>query len=188
MKIDPKNLNLVVPIDTDNGVVHVHSAPIRREVFKQYFLILSKTLNAIYAEGLHHVTGPRIAAMMLQKLAEEAGVWESVRDGLMAEIRRLSNAQVLTADGWKSVPLEMCVAQGYLTVDEVEEAEGFIVFFTCIYHIHRKNEISAFLQPMREMWEVLTTSLNSTEYRASLPISTETETFSLTTPASLVPG
>ncbi len=141
MKIEPKSLNLVVPIETESGVVHVHSAPIRRETFKQNFLILSKTMSAIYEEGLHNVAGPRIAAMMLQKIAEEAGekVWEAVQNGVMAEIRRLSNALVLTPDGWKSVPLETCVAQGYLTGDEVEEAEGFIVFFTCISHIHRNR-------------------------------------------------
>lgn len=188
MKIDPKTLNLIVPVETDGGTVHIHSVPIRRETFKKYFLILSKTLNSIYAEGLHAVAGPRIASMMLQKVAAESGISDAVQLELMNEIRRLSNAVVSTPEGWQLVPLQDCVKRGFLTEDEVEEAEGFIVFFTCICHIHRKNEISAFLQPMRDMWDVSTTLSKASEYRASLPTLTETETFSPTVAASSIPG
>jgi hypothetical protein len=188
MKIDPKTLNLVVPVETDTGTIYIHSTPIRRETFKEYFLVLSKTLNMIYTEGLHSATGPRVAALMLQKVSEESGVWESVKNGLMNEIRRLSNAWVLTENGWQLIPLEACLSQGYLSAEDVEEAEGFIVFFTCIYHIHRRSEVRSFLQPMESMWGVSATLLTSMEYRDSLPTSTEEETFLPTVKASSIPG
>lgn len=189
MKLDPKTLNLIVPVETESGeTVYVHSMPIRRETFKRFFLVLSKTLNELYAQGLQGVAGPRVAGLMLQKVAEDLGAWDDVQNGLINEIRRLSNVQVLGPDGWKSLPLHDCLIKGILTEEEVEEAEGFIVFFTCIWHVHKKKEVSEFLRPMRIMWGTSTTSLNVSEYRASLPILTETETFLPTVALSSIPG
>jgi hypothetical protein len=178
MKLD-KNLNIVQPIETDTGTVYVHSSPIRRETFKEFFLPLSKTLNAIYAEGLRTITGPRIAGLMLREIGGE-GITP-----LLNEIYRLTNVSALTPDGWQSVGLADAVAQKYLTEDEVEEAEGFIVFFTCVWHVHRKAEISTMLQPLQAVWDVETTLLSATEYRASLPTSTETETLVPLPPSSI---
>ena len=178
MKLD-KNLYLVVPIETDDGTAYVHSAPIRRETFKEYFLPLSETLNAIYARGLHTVAGPRIAGLMLRKIGGE-----EIKP-LLDEIYRLSNVSVLGDRGWQSLGLADAAAQGYLDQDQVEEAEGFIVFFTCIWHVHRKSEVSSFLQPMRDLWDVQTTLMTLTEYRASLPISTEIETLAPPPPSSI---
>jgi hypothetical protein len=184
MKLD-KNLNLVVPIETEAGTVHVHSMPIRRETFEQFFLVLSKTLNSIYTEGLQNVIGPRIAALMLREQARNIGISDEKLAELFDEIRRLSNAYVRTADGWQQVGLANCVLRGYLTEDEMREAEGFIVFFTCIWHIHRKHEVLSFLQPMKDLWDVQTTSLNATAYRDSLPTLTEIETSEPLPPSSI---
>lgn len=189
IKID-KALNLVVPIETEShGTVYVHSTPIRTETFKRYFLLISKTLNSIYSEGLHTVAGPRVASLMLQSVAGERGEdgAPTQADELLAEIRRLTMVQIWGDNGWESVMLDVVKSRGLLSEDEADEAEGFIVFFTCIYHVHRKTEISAFLQPMQTLWGTQTTSLNATEYRASLPILTPLETFTPTASASSIP-
>ena len=75
MKID-KKLNLVIPIETDDGTLYVHSMPIRREIFDTYFLVLSKTFAAIHGEGLGEIAGPRVAALILKKIAMDTGMWE----------------------------------------------------------------------------------------------------------------
>jgi len=190
MRID-KSLNLVVPVETEAGTLYVHSAPIRVETFKCHFLVLSKTLSAMYEEGIGRSLGPRVASLMLQKIAAETGVWggeTGVENSLLAEIRRLSNVIVPTASGWQSLPLVDAAKQGHLTALEVEEAEGFIVFFTCIYHLHKRKDLHSFMAPMSTLWDTESTSLSSTEYRDSLPILTETETFAPTVPQSSVPG
>jgi hypothetical protein len=188
-KLD-KSLNLVVPIETEaHGTVYVHSTPIRTETFKRYFLLISKTLNSIYAEGIHTVAGPRVASLMLQSIAGECGEdgAPTQAEELLAEIRRLTTVQVWGANGWDTVMLDVAKSRGVLTEDEADEAEGFIVFFTCIFHVHRKTEISAFLLPMQTLWGTQTTSLNATEYRASLPTLTPPEPFTPTAEASLIP-
>ena len=199
-----KELNLVVPVEVGDDTFYVHSSPIRSEVFKQYFLVLSKTLNALYAEGISQVTGPRVAALMLQDIAKEGDPEEipsgwlgnskswsgkhGVENGLMAEIRRLSNVIMPTPDGWKNIPIGDALKQGLLTEQEVQEVEGFIVFFTCVWHIHKRNEVSTFLAHLGKVWDTQTTSSSCTEFRDSLPRSTETETFAPTVKQSLVPG
>lgn len=188
MRIDSA-LNLVVPIETsERGTVYVHSTPIRRETFKKYFLVLSRTFDALIMEGLSRATGPRVAALMLRRQAELMGMPESDVAALFAEIHRLSNAQIAGPEGWNSIPLASAAARGDLTEDEIEEAEGFLVFFICVFHILRKREHSALLAPMQSMWDTQITSLNCTDFRASLPTLTETETFAPTIAASSIPG
>lgn len=193
MEIDKKTLNLVVPVSTDNGTVYVHSCPVRREVFREHFLVLSKTLNQLYSEGVSRLTGPRIAALMLEKIAKDDGIWETVgdrigvKDSLMNEIRRLSNVILSTSEGWKTIPLMDAVKQGKLDIEDVEEAEGYIVFFTCISHIHKRKEVLAFLAPMAELWDTQSTSLNVTEYIDSLPTLKTEETLAPEVPQSLIP-
>ena len=56
MKIN-RALNLVIPIDSEKGQLFVHSTPISREIFEQYFLVISKTFAAIFSEGLGAIAG-----------------------------------------------------------------------------------------------------------------------------------
>lgn len=193
MEIDKKTLNLVVPVSTDNGTAYIHSTPIRREVFREHFLVLSKTLNSMYAEGVSQVTGPRIAALMLEKISKEDGIWETdgaiigVKDSLINEIRRLSNVILSTSEGWKTIPLMDAVNQGKLEIEDVEEAEGFIVFFTCISRIHKRKEVLTFLGPMAKLWNTQSTLLNVTEYIASLPTLKTEETLAPEVPTLSIP-
>jgi hypothetical protein len=177
MKID-KRLNLVTEVETENGTVFVHSAPISREVFEKYFLVISKTFAAIIGEGLSFVSGPRVAALMLKKIATDSGVWDGrdgVNNGLMAEIRRLSNVVMSSENGWRTYPLQDVIDKSMLDDSDIAEVEGLIAFFICASAMSRKNELRAVLERMA-LWGSLITSLNSTEYAASLPISTPEET------------
>ncbi|MES2048853.1 MAG: hypothetical protein V4447_10660 [Pseudomonadota bacterium] len=190
MKID-KSLNLVCPIETESGIIYVHSTPLRREVFEKYCLVIAKTFAVIYNEGMNLIAGPRVAAMMLKQLAIEASVWEGaegVENGLMAEIYRLSNVLVITDQGWRSIPLVEAIKQGYLSENDVSEIEGSIVFFICVSAMHKRSQQATVLNSACSLWETEVTFLSCTEYRDSLPISTETETFVETVTQSSLPG
>src|SRR4051812_3498357 len=112
MKVDRK-LNLVVPIERPEGVIYVHAAPISREVYERHYLVMAKTHTAIFDQGLHFTTGPRVAALMLRDHAQRLGVWEGpdgVQVGLMAEIRRLANVIAPNGKGYGALPLDVAVA------------------------------------------------------------------------------
>jgi hypothetical protein len=147
----------------------------------------------MYAEGVSQVTGPRIAALMLEKISKEDGIWETdgaiigVKDSLINEIRRLSNVILSTSEGWKTIPLMDAVNQGKLEIEDVEEAEGFIVFFTCISRIHKRKEVLTFLGPMAKLWNTQSTLLNVTEYIASLPTLKTEETLAPEVPTLSIP-
>lgn len=188
MRID-KRLNLVTEVQTENGSVFVHSAPISREVFEKYFLIISKTFAGIISEGLSFVSGPRVAALMLKKIATDNGIWDGkdgVNIGLMAEIRRLSNVVMPSETGWKTVPFQDVIDRGLLSQDDVAEVEGLIAFFICASAMSRRNEVQSVLEKM-SLWGSSITLLNSTEFADSLPILTPEQTSANMEKTSSVP-
>jgi hypothetical protein len=191
MKID-KNLNLVIPVERDDGaVIYVHSTPLSREVFEKYYLVIAKTLDRIHSNGLGNISGARIANLMLKEIAKELGIWDGldgVNNGLLQEIKRLSNVLIATDAGWKTVPLYNAIASGMFSDDDIIEIENYQVFFICVSSIHKKKEIPHFLETMHRLWDTLTTSLNSTEYAASLPILTQELAISEQTKLSSVPS
>lgn len=188
MRID-KRLNIITEVQTETGSVFVHSAPISRDVFEKYFLVISKTFAALIGEGLAFISGPRVAALMLKKIANDMGTWEGkdgVSNGLVAEIRRLSNLVMPTENGWKTVPFQDAIDKELLSDSDIAEVEGNIVFFICASAMSRKNELKAVLERM-VLWGSSIMLLNSTEFAASLPISTPEETSMNTATTSLVP-
>ena len=61
-----KRLNLVVPIDRDDGtILYVHSTPLPRPVFERYVRVIAKTFAEIVTGGYSAAAGPRIAALLL---------------------------------------------------------------------------------------------------------------------------
>ena len=186
-----KQLNLVIPVDYEKGgKIYVHSTPISRDIFEQYFLAISKTFSALYAHGLTAIAGPRISYLMLKKTAEELGVWEGqtgVKIGLLNEIFRLTNVSMPDEKGWKSLPLHTVIAKNLIDEDTIAEIEGQLVFFTCISTMHKKEEVPVFLEPIG-LWGSETTSLNSTEFTTSLQTSTATENSGETEITSSVPS
>jgi hypothetical protein len=170
MNLNPK-LNLVIPVERDNGMAYVHAAPLSREVFDQYFFIISQTFAAIYGGGLTSVAGPRVAALMMHRIAKKLEVEDEV-EPLFAEMRRLSNVIV---PGQPIVPLQEALNRKFFDADDVSEVENAIAFFIVASAIHKRSEVKAVLTGAARMWGAQITSLNSTEYAASLPTSTEDE-------------
>lgn len=188
MKIN-KKLNLVIEVETDEGTIFVHSTPLAREVFERYHMIIAKTFATLISEGLSFVSGPRVAALVLKKIAQDAGVWEGrdgINNGFMAEIRRLSSVVIPSTSGWVTMPLQDAIDRKAMDEEDIAEVEGLITFFICASAMSRKTEIGPVLERMR-LWGASTTLLNSTEYAASLPISTTEETSETPTITSSVP-
>lgn len=174
MKIN-KKLNLVIPLETDDGIAFVHSAPVGREVFETYFLTLSKTFAAIYGEGLSIMAGPRVAALMLKKISIDLGMWEGVGgvgNGLVGEIRRLTNVIVPAEGGRKTVMLDEALSGGFIDDDLYREIEGHLVFFTCLSHLHNRAQLPVMLEKAGDLWGTQITSLDCTEFEKSLMTST----------------
>ncbi|HET8689767.1 MAG TPA: hypothetical protein VFM18_24445 [Methanosarcina sp.] len=133
MKIN-KQLNLVVPIDSEEGEIYFYSSPIHREVFKKYSLVICKAFTELLQNGLE-TTGAQIAANHLEEVAISMGKWEGehgVKNGLMEEIARLTNVLVLTDEGWDTVPVNLALSRGFISEDDWEEAKQRIVFFTLV--------------------------------------------------------
>jgi hypothetical protein len=173
-----KKLNIVFPLR--EGKVWVHSTPIARQVFEAYFIPISKTFEVIYGQGLNIASGPRIAALMLKKVSIDSGLWggnDGVQNGLMREIRRLSNVLLPTPmGGWDTMPLHSAIQANMLDEDEIAEVDNTLVFFTCVSVMHRRDKVALHLSGML-LYDVQTTLLNSTEYATSLQTSTTPEIF-----------
>lgn len=191
MKLD-KRLNLIIPVERPDGSsIYVHSTPISRAVFERYFLLISKTFTAIYTQGLGITAGPRVAAMLLKRLAVEAGEWdgpEGVEAGLMAEIRRLTNVVAPGSNGWQTIPYQEAVDQKHLDEGDASEVENALVFFTVASSMHRKAELTGILEGISKLWGAQTDSLNSTEFANSLQTLTATDNSGATATPSLIPS
>lgn len=180
MLID-KKLNIVLPIVRgDKTVLYVHSEPIRREAFEVYHLVLAKTFSAFAQNGLDPRSGPSVAALILKDVAKTTirypGMdWWEGNDGvggpagLLAEITRLSNAVVASNDqGWTTLPLETALNQGLISDDEKAEVMNLLAFFTVVSVTAPRVDRTKLVLGMATMYELQTTSLNSTEFATSL--------------------
>lgn len=187
-----KALNLVIPIEWEKcGQIFVHSTPISRDIFEQYFLVISKTFAAIFSQGLGAIAGPRIAYLMLKKTAEDMGVWagpSGVGVGFMAEVIRLSNVMIPDKKGWKSIPLQSAIDKEIIDPETVAEIEGELVFFTCVSMMNKKAQVEPIMETVNGLWGSQITSLNSTEFTNSLRTSTEEENTGETAITSSVPS
>lgn len=179
MRID-KKLNIAIPLEReDGGTFYVHSTPLSREMFEQYFLPISMAWAQIHQTGLRAVAGPRVAALMLKKAAEQLNVWEGpggVMLGLMPEIRRLSNVVAPGPGGWATMPYQDAATKGFISAEDQAEVENAVCFFTLSSAMHRRQEMPVILGGMTALWDTLVTSLNSTEFAVSLQTSTVAET------------
>lgn len=173
MKIN-KALNLIQEAEIDGVTVWIHSTPISHEIFEKYFRVLSKTMSTIYSEG-HHITAPKIAALMLKEIAQEMGRWsgkDGVESGLMNEIRRLTNLVIPGKQGWETLPFFVAVQSEQISAEDAAEIEGMLVFFTLASAIHGQKNLEM-AWPLIERWGGQSTYLSSTEYAHSLRILTE---------------
>jgi hypothetical protein len=184
-------LNLVIPIESEKGQIYVHSTPISREVFEQYFLVISKTFAAVFSQGLGAIAGPRIAYLMLKQTSEEMGVWvgpNGVANGLVNEIVRLSNVFMTGKKGWQSVPFQIAVDKEVLDEETISEILGELIFFTCVSMMNKKAQVKPIMDTVNGLWGSLTTSLDTTEYINSLKTLTEVENTGETEITSSLPA
>jgi hypothetical protein len=194
MKIS-RALNLTFPIETDNGTIHVHSVPISRETFKLYFDIIGQTVARIHAKGLNVVAGPNIAALMLRQVAEAEGRWDGpdgVKNGLLAEIRRLTNVVVPGPQGWATLPLDEACKRDLLDEAAADAVEGAACFFSCASCVHswQRESLLAILtiSGMLSVWRAQITFSNCTEFANSLETSTPRENSGATATTLSVPS
>ena len=130
-----KRLNLVIEIEqSDGSTVYVHHTPIDRATFKSNYLLILKTVNSLYAQGLGMGACMQAGYMHLLKTAEELGTLPTVEKNFIPEIWRLTSVIV----GGKPMPFEAAKAQ--LSEDDLEEVENTICFFTCASWMHTKKQ------------------------------------------------
>jgi len=189
MKID-KNLNLVVPVESNEGKAYFHSTPIHREVFQRFHFVMCAAFTKLLQSGME-LTGAKIAAFTLEEVAKDTGKWEGangVEKGLMGEIERLTNVLVLAEDGWEMLPVGIALSRGFVDEDDWQEAKQRIVFFTLIFAMTRMDVRNDLLMIMNESWQTQTTSLGCSEFITSLPTLTEIEGSQNQEKQSLVPS
>ncbi|EPC3488015.1 hypothetical protein ACRZCU_000105 [Citrobacter freundii] len=194
MKI-ARNMNFVLPVETDMGKGYVHATPISKEVYREHFYILSKTFSAIFSEGLGVVAGPRVAYLMLEKISKNEKVWDGdtgVKNTLLNEIIRLSNlVYPVDGNGWDTVPLDVAIKR---EVVDPDEALGELVFFTCVSSINKPHQAKEVMDQVAGLWGSAISSSTLTEWIASLPTSTppansgETEKMSSAKSSTTAPG
>lgn len=175
MKIDQR-LNIVIPVEVDQSTFYVYSSPIAREVFEEYFDVISKTFARIFGDGLGVIAGPRVAGLTLKKVAQEKGVWEGptgVQAGLVSEIRRITQVMVPGSGGWSPILLQEAVDQSIISQDDMSEVENALTFFIVSSAMLRKSDLRGVLDGAAKLWDAQITSLTSTEYVSSLQTSTE---------------
>ncbi|PHI31160.1 hypothetical protein [Budvicia aquatica] len=184
-----KKLNLVVQVETDSGNIYVHSTPIRKEIYREHFIPLSKTFTAIFSQGLSVIAGPRVAYLMLETVCKDMNIWEGergVKNTLVQEIIR-SSSVIIPVDGrgWDDQPLDVAISRGVVDLDDVM---GELVFFTCVSAINKPSQAIRMMDDVSSLWGSVCTSLNCTEWVASLPTSTIAEISGETATISSVPS
>jgi hypothetical protein len=181
-----KSLNLVVALEREGSTLYVHAMPVRYEFFKRFYLVFAKTFAALGQQGIKSVAGPRVALMMLEEIskstAREPGVswWEGddgVERGLLPEIVRLCNmlAPGETPDApWAQTPLQVVLDRQLLTQEEADDVLNQLAFFTLAWAAPRIDR-EMMTRVGAGLYHSLVTSLNCTEYAASLRTSTTDE-------------
>lgn len=175
-----KNLNFVFPIDTaDKGTVYVHSAPIARSVFEQYYDVLGKVFTTCFdGQDPKHIalTAPQLALPALKRMAgAEWDVQGGVRQGLVNEIIRLSNVAFTGDNGWETIPLDIAIKRGVVDEDNEAEVLSSLIFFTSISKVAPRSLAGSFLEMAASLREWQFTSLGCMEFVNSLPTSTTGE-------------
>jgi len=185
MKINRK-LNLVFPLETDDGMAYIHSMPVSREVFEMNYLVLSMTFMEIYSKRLGPIMGPRVAYMVLKDAAlsmtpqadskdptfvvdPDDDIWGKTQRTLVNEIYRLTNVIVPTKDGYETIPYIQVKNQKLFDSDTIAEVENALVYFTVASHLHQKSELPLAFAGMERSLNAQSTLLNVTEYMNSLP-------------------
>ena len=174
-------LNLVIPVETDNGDVYVFATPLSRTMFERYYLVMARAFALSFQVGGGIVSGPKIAALSLQQAAMDMNVWDGeagVKNGLVAEVQRLTNVVCKVDGAWEPVPLMDAVASGVLTEDDLAEVEGAVTFFILSCALQQRAMLAKTIDGLTSLWGALSTPLNCMDWIASFLTSTDKKTTS----------
>lgn len=168
-----RKLNIVLPpFQTKDGPVYVHSVPIGRATFEACFRPMARAMSSIITEGIGPITGPSVAALILQQEADAIGEGETIKTGVMLDIKR--NTTVILADKADQVPYSVAMQRNLLDEDQQSEVENLLVYFILVSWIRLPPDLAARLglEGLRQLWNAQTTSLDSMAFMSSLKTST----------------
>jgi hypothetical protein len=170
-----RRLNLVLPIELDeNHTIYFHSMPIQKEVFEANYLLLTRTLSNLYANGIGPSMAPRIAALSLRDTAKEMDDKKDISVNLMNEIYRLTNVIMPAAQnggGWQTLTYYDVKSRKLVDEQILMEVENAIVYFIVASALHLRSELPMAYQGLTGIWKAETISLSAMEYTRSLPTS-----------------
>lgn len=174
IKINRK-LNVVLPpFITEKGLVHVYSSPISLVTFREHYRMLGRTFTEVQRLGYGPITGPSLAGYVFRDEAKSYGD-EAHSEMLINEVKRLSFVVYPDAGkGWQNMPFVESVKRNILTEEQSDEAENFLVYFTCASWIKLPSEAIA-MDSLRTLWQAQITSSTVMEFMNSLPTSTPEE-------------
>jgi hypothetical protein len=179
-----RKLNVVLPpFTTDKGLVHVYSSPISLASFRDHYRILGRTFTEIQRLGYGPITGPSLASYVFRDEAKVYGD-EAHSEMLLNEVKRLSYVIYSGEKGWANMPFVEAVKRGILTEEQGDEAENFLVYFTCASWIKLPSEAIA-MDSLRTLWQAQITSSTVMEFMNSLPTSTPEDSTGETPPTPL---
>jgi|SRR5262252_8449473 len=192
MRLD-RRLNLILSVTRDDdSMIWVHHTPVRREVFEEHFLVLTKTISSMYEQGLPPPMASRIALLMLRKVADDMGLRPTVDGALLPEMWRMTNVMVsglgMNGSGWSTLPFEKVVADKLIDEEDAQEVRNYVVFFTAASWVHKKDELERMLYPMLRDSGLQITSSTSTDLLASLPTLTPPVSTGVTATPSVIPS
>lgn len=168
IKLDRK-LNIVAKIDTEDGVLHIHSMPVGRTAFESNFELLAKA-HAALNDGMDIRTSPAIARLTLKKIAVDSRRVNDY-DAIINEIRRLTSVCV-PGEGYDFIGIDEALKKGMIDEDIYSEVESYLVFFILLCWVEQREHRKKFTEMFCFLWGLATTSLNITEYCRSLTTST----------------
>ena len=168
-----RKLNVVLPpLQGKDGPIYIHSTPIGRATFEACFRPMARAMSSIITEGIGPITGPSVAALILQQEADALGEGETIKTGVMLDIKR--NTNVIFADKNDQLPYAVAIQRGVLDEDQQSEVENLLVYFGLVSWIRLPPDLAARLglEGLRQLWNVQTTSLDTTAFMSSLKTST----------------
>jgi hypothetical protein len=167
-----KKMNLVAHLEeTAMGDIYVHSTPIMRETFEQYYAPIARAFTRIFATPIAHASGPTVAKLVIRDEAIAIGTWDGkngVKQGLFEEIRRLTHVVTSVNGKWQHIPIEEAKD---LDADDIAAIENYICFFTVASAIQDKKGLRETMSITSTIWPLRLEPLSITDYVAGLQTS-----------------
>lgn len=172
MKIN-KSLNLVSKVVSDDGtIMHVHSAPITLDLFDAHADVLEDTFSHYVVNQERLRLAARRSHKRMLSIAERMGKLDEVKNGLLPEVRRLTNVAMFAKGKWQDLGYQEVYDRQFLDPETLDEIEGRIAFFTAASHLFPRQERETWMTGALGLWGAQITSLDFTAYLNFLVTST----------------